>query len=81
MLSDLRDSGSLEQDADIVMFVYRDEVYFENSDRKGIAEIIVSKNRNGRTGNCFLASRLQFARFENFTGHVPERGGNSYGLE
>jgi replicative DNA helicase len=81
MLSDLRDSGSLEQDADIVMFVYRDEVYDKNSNLSGIAEVLVRKNRNGRTGDCSLTSRLQFARFENFTGIRPEQNKRSYGLE
>lgn len=81
MLSDLRDSGSLEQDADIVMFVYRDEVYDKNSNLSGIAEVLVRKNRNGRTGDCSLTSRLEFARFENFTGMRPEQIKRSYGLE
>jgi len=81
MLSDLRDSGSLEQDADVVMFVYRDEVYNENTDWKGTTEILVRKNRNGRTGNCFLTSRLDLARFENFSGRIPQSVGNSYALE
>jgi replicative DNA helicase len=55
MVSDLRESGSLEQDADIVLLVYRDEVYNENSPHKGIAEIIVGKNRSGETGTVKLA--------------------------
>src|ERR671915_2415002 len=55
LLSDLRDSGALEQDADMVMFLYRDEYYNSDSDDKGIAEVIVSKHRNGPTGKVQLA--------------------------
>lgn len=82
MLSDLRDSGSLEQDADIVMFIYRDEVYTQTTEMIGIAEVLVRKNRNGQTGDCYLTSRLDIARFENFTGLIPtkQRGGKR-GLE
>jgi replicative DNA helicase len=53
-LSDLRESGSIEQDADIVMFIYRDEVYNPDSDRKNIADIIVAKHRNGPIGQVSL---------------------------
>src|SRR5215213_4806801 len=63
MLSDLRESGSIEQDADIVMFLYRDEVYDPNSERKGIAEIIVAKHRNGPVGTINLRFFDRTARF------------------
>lgn len=63
MLSDLRESGSLEQDADIVMFIYRDEVYNPSSDRKGIADIIIAKHRNGPVGQISLRWMDQTARF------------------
>ncbi len=63
MLSDLRESGSIEQDADIVMFLYRDEVYDPNSERKGIAEIIVAKHRNGPVGTINLRFFEKTARF------------------
>jgi len=66
-LSDLRESGSIEQDADIVIFVYRDEVYNENTDKKGIAEIIFSKHRNGPTGMAELVFQGKYTRFFNMS--------------
>jgi replicative DNA helicase len=66
--SDLRESGSIEQDADLIMFIYRDEVYNESSDEKGIAEIIIGKQRNGPIGTCRLAFQGQFSRFDNYAG-------------
>jgi replicative DNA helicase len=63
MLSDLRESGSIEQDADIVMFIYREEKYDETTDKKGIAEIVVSKHRNGPVGSINLRFFEQTARF------------------
>ncbi len=63
LLSDLRDSGALEQDADMVMFLYRDEYYNPDSDDKGIAEVIVGKHRNGPTGKVQLAWLEQYTKF------------------
>jgi replicative DNA helicase len=63
LLSDLRDSGAIEQDADLVMFLYRDEYYNTDSDDKGIAEIIIGKHRNGPTGKVQLAWLEQYTKF------------------
>lgn len=65
MMSDLRDSGALEQDADVVMLIYRDEVYNKNSNNKGIAEIIIDKNRSGCTGVVELGFEGTNTRFYN----------------
>ncbi len=65
MLSDLRESGSLEQDADIVMFIYRDEYYNPDSDKAGIAEIIISKQRNGPVGYTDLLFQSNITKFKN----------------
>jgi len=65
MLSDLRESGSLEQDADVVMFLYRDEVYDKESADRGSAEVIVAKHRSGPIGSCRLTWLGQCTRFGN----------------
>lgn len=63
VMSDLRESGSLEQDADMVMFIYRDEYYNPESEKKGIAEIIISKNRNGPVGSVDLVFLKEYTKF------------------
>ena len=63
MLADLRDSGSIEQDADVVMFLYRDDYYDQDSERKNIAEILVKKHRNGPTGDIELYWKPEYMKF------------------
>jgi replicative DNA helicase len=65
MMADLRESGALEQDADLILFIYRDEVYHENTEDKGIAEIHLAKHRNGETGMRRLAFIGQYTKFAN----------------
>lgn len=63
ILSDLRESGALEQDADVVIFIYRDEMYNENTERKNIADILIAKHRNGPTGSVALFFKKELAQF------------------
>ena len=69
LLSDLRESGAIEQDADLVMFIYRDEYYNdEDSEHEGEAEIIISKHRNGPVGKVTLTFQKEYPKFMNFAG-------------
>ena len=63
MLADLRESGAIEQDADVVMFIYRDELYNPDSADRGTAEVLVAKHRNGPTGSAHLAFIVNYAKF------------------
>lgn len=71
-LSDLRESGAIEQDADLVILIYREDYYNPNTSKKNIAEVIVAKQRNGPVGTIELLFQKDFARFENLARRVPE---------
>lgn len=72
IMSDLRESGAIEQDADLILFVYRDEVYNPDTPNKGIAEIAIGKQRNGPLGTVLLTFLGEYTRFENFAGAYVE---------
>jgi replicative DNA helicase len=74
MLSDLRESGSIEQDADIVLFLYREAYYNKESQRQNISECIVAKNRHGETGTVELIWDGQYTRFSNPEYSAPPEG-------
>ncbi len=75
VMSDLRESGAIEQDADIIMFIYREEVYDKDTTRKGIADIIIAKQRNGPIGEVPLTFLGEYTKFENFVAEAFAEGG------
>ena len=75
VMSDLRESGAIEQDADVIMMIYREEVYDKNTTRKGIADIIITKQRNGEIGDIQLAFIGKYTKFENL---APESYGDGF---
>jgi replicative DNA helicase len=77
VLSDLRESGSLEQDADIVMFIYRDELYNANTENPNIADVMVAKHRSGPTGTVQLFFNKKLTKFADVTTRIPPDMGST----
>lgn len=73
MMADLRESGAIEQDADVILFMFREEVYDPETPNPGLAEVIIGKQRNGPIGHVYLTFIAQYARFENFTGTIQHK--------